>query len=180
MVMPMAALGTALLGASGTGSNLVFDGVTITEQPELGVLTGTATLTSAGTWAVDPLDLHIPTLFVVRSGPCTVAQGGLCVGRWPGGYLPNERCTIAVAGGGGTLGMCPVFDVYGRTLPGDFLTIPDGRHYTGSTCPSGIVLAAGQTLTWQSDYRWQGNGGNGMPQNTEQDAGGGWQICFEH
>jgi hypothetical protein len=50
--------------------------------------------------------LSMPT-FIVVSGPCTLAEGGRCVGRWPGGYLPNEDCQIMVAREG-QLGACPM------------------------------------------------------------------------
>eukprot|EP01051_Picozoa_sp_SAG22_P010979 SAG22_NODE_1021_length_5998_cov_2.167316_4_plen_169_part_00 len=165
---------------SGAGSRLAFDGVTVVEQPELAVLTGSVTIAGGGAWTVEPADLPLPTIFVVESGPCTVAEGGRCVGRWPGGYLPDEDCDIAVAGGSGTLGPCPVIDLYGRTLPGDYLAIggPGGTHYTGSNCPTGVVLAEGQTLSFHSDYGHQGAGGDGLPMNAGQEAGGGWQICF--
>ena len=136
--------------------------------------------------------------FTVASGPCTLAWGGRCVGRWPGGYGPDEDCTIAVAGGGaagGVLGGCPVFDINHGTK-GDFpdtLTLPDGSQNSGDICPAShqqpAVLAAGQDLAWHSDGEGQGGGagfdysahkytnGNGLPYNFDG-PGGGWQICF--
>eukprot|EP01052_Picozoa_sp_SAG31_P027006 SAG31_NODE_2491_length_5612_cov_23.752766_3_plen_696_part_00 len=183
MALPVAAYSKTLLGVSDAGSRLVFDGVTVVEQPELGVLTGSMTIGADGSTVMDPPSLMLElaqTLFVVRSGPCTVAQGGQCVGRWPGGYLPNEHCEIAVSGpdgATGTLGDCPVFDINQRTLPGDVLTMPDRSH--ASRCPVGAVLSAGRTLTWASDYRMQGSNGDGLPQSQNDGAGGGWQICFE-
>ena len=112
--------------------------------------------------------------FTVVSGPCTLAEGGRCVGRWPGGYLPSEDCEIAVAGVGGALGPCPVFDTENGY---DFLTLPDGSRHSGADCPAGAALAAGQRLAWHSDDRNQGYSGNGLPYS-DHGAGGGWQVCF--
>jgi hypothetical protein len=135
------------------------------------------------------LSFGIPT-FTVTSGPCTTAfvDGHFCVGRWPGGYLPNEHCDILVGGGGGVggvggggpaggvLGPCPVFDTSGE----DILALPGGAAYSRWRCPAGVVLAAGDALSWFSNGAGQGNpsgGGNGLP-NSGSGAGGGWQICF--
>ena len=65
-----------------------------------------------------------PGEFVVTSGPCTVSETRRCVGRWPGGYLANEDCEIVVAGGGGVLGACPVFDINPYSTDSD--PQPDG------------------------------------------------------
>eukprot|EP01051_Picozoa_sp_SAG22_P007249 SAG22_NODE_503_length_9694_cov_13.573736_5_plen_1203_part_00 len=129
-----------------------------------------------------------PPHFEVRSGPCTLSEGGRCVGRWPGGYGPNEDCEIVVAGGGGgggggaargVLGGCPVFDIQSSDFYDDLLTLPDGSRHHGADCPAGAVLAAGQSLAWHSSTRWQGNNpqGNGLPQSHDG-LGGGWQVCF--
>ena len=159
--------------------------MTVVEHPDWGALTGT--LTKADDQLVfdppDMLDL-LPPFFMVLSGPCTTAavDGHFCVGRWPGGYLPNERCDILVAGGGaGVLGPCPVFDTYtsgdALALPGAFdLSLPVGYH--NANCPAGAALAAGDALSWTSDGSWQGQrSGNGLPRS-QHGAGGGWQICF--
>ena len=140
----------------------------------------------------DPPDLQqlLPPYFVVLSGPCTLAEGGRCVGRWPGSYLANEACQISVAGAGGSLGACPVFDL----ASGDCVRLPDGSCRTGAqsgpyadgSCPAGALLASGQTLSWLSTSTGQGvysgnNGGqagDGLPHNGGTGAGGGWQICF--
>ena len=111
------------------------------------------------------------------SGPCTTAvvDGRFCVGRWPGGYGPNEYCKIAVAGGsGGVLGGCPVFDTVGSQ---DWLALPGGSRHSGADCPAGSALAAGQTFEWHSSGHDQGNNGNGLPA-TDSGLGGGWQVCF--
>eukprot|EP01051_Picozoa_sp_SAG22_P004820 SAG22_NODE_269_length_13236_cov_124.463424_9_plen_168_part_00 len=114
---------TAVFGLSEAGSALSFAAVTVLERPELGALTGTVTV--GDPWVYTG---NIPQLsgFIVRSGPCTTAlvDGHACVGRWPGGYLPNEDCEIAVAGAGGALGPCPVFDTQGGSQ--DYLTCPPG------------------------------------------------------
>ena len=146
------------------------------ENSEWGTQTGTVTAGAEGeSLVLDPPDLQLPGYFVVNSGPCTVAEGGRCVGRWPGGYLPNEDCTISVGGVGGALGPCPVFDIYDSNT--DSLTLPDGSMHHSADCPAGTVLAAGQTLAWHSNTLAQGNGGDGLPFSRDG-AGGGWQICF--
>ena len=182
LALPVSALGTAVVGMSGAGSQLVLEAVTVTERAELGALTGTVTARREGEATVlDPLDLRLPPFFKVLTGPCTTAIVGdqFCVGRWPGGYEPNEDCQILLTGGGGVLGGCPVFDLQGvgsgPSRP-DYLTMPDGSRY-GEACPTGTTLAAGQTLAWHADGHDQGDDGNGMPHGAST-AGGGWQICL--
>ena len=183
----------AQAGLSGASSRLVLQTVTVSDHPEQGAFTGTIMAGADGEQNVhDPPDFLIPLRsFVVLSGPCTLAEGGRCVGRWPGGYLPSEDCAISVAGIGGPLGPCPVFDTESylfadtyrdptedQTTGGpDFLTLPDGSTYHTADCPTGTVLAAGQTLVWHSNGDYQGGDGDGLPQSTSG-AGGGWQICF--
>ena len=124
--------------------------------------------------------------FSVSSGPCTVSEGGRCVGR-PEGYGQDEDCAITVVGGGGVLGPCPVFDTwyYGE----DPVTLPDGAAHGGSDCPEGAALATGAAIAWRSDYNRQGSVGNpndngcaakgtgGLPYS-ERGLGGGWELCF--
>ena len=188
LALPAAAMYTALQGLSGIGSTLSFAEVTVPEQPDWSALTVMVTATRVeGVPVVEPPDV-IPTRFVVISGPCTIAQSGRCVGRWPGGYLPNEDCEILVAGPGGALGPCPVFDTSGP----DYLTLPDGTQHSNADghyadCPAGAVLGWGQILTWHSDYRQQGYWDGGQPgphaigtglPSSGTGPGGGWQICF--
>ena len=182
LALPLAALRTAEVSLAGAGSTLYLAAVTVPKQPDWGELTGTATAAAAagGPLVLNPPDLQFPPYFVVRSGPCTVAEGGRCVGRWPGGYLPNEDCEIAVAGVvEGVLGPCPVFDTFGNG-PGDWLTLPDGTRHGNADCPAGAALGPGQTLTWTSNTADQGDfhgNGNGLP-HSSFGAGGGWQVCF--
>lgn len=76
--------------------------------------TSVATFSSTYTVGADAvLRTDQPGMFEVVSGPCTVSQGGRCVGR-PNGYSQNEQCNIAVRSGG-ELGACPVF----QTVAGD-------------------------------------------------------------
>jgi hypothetical protein len=167
--------------------------VTVTEHPELGELTGTMT-NHGGVKAIDPPGFGAHAVFAVSSGPCTITEGGRCVGR-PDGYLPNERCTIAVGAGAGVLGPCGVFDNDGS----DVVILPDGsmlgsthacRTCGGSNCPVGATLAAGDSVGWESNAGSQGNTGEhrgdngcdakglcGLP-HSEDGLGGGWQICF--
>ena len=205
LALPAAAWATALDGLSSSGSRLVLEAVTVPERPAWGVLTGTLTAGAAGSaWVTTG---NFPALFAVVSGPCTLAEGGRCVGRWPGGYLPGEDCEIAVIGAGGALGACPVFDVwdtesngggYGYGYDeddnrvdyiGDYLTLPDGSQHSGMAgCPAGATLATSQTLLWHSDETMEGSGyGYSVGEWRSDDpdvpfsefgAGGGWQICF--
>ena len=179
LALPLAALTTALVGLAGAGSTLVFAAVSVPEHPEWGALTGTVTAAADGPPVFDPpgFILDSEPYFKVLSGPCTTAlvDGHFCVGRWPGGYLPSEDCEIAVAGGAGALGPCPVFDI--NDLGGDSLTLPDGSRHSRADCPAGAALAAGQRLAWHSDDGYQGENGNGLPQSSSG-AGGGWQVCF--
>ena len=151
-----------MAGLSGAGSQLVLDAVTVPENSEWGAQTGTMTARAEGELPVlDPPDLQLPLpTFVVLSNPCTVAEGGRCVGRWPGGYGPSEDCAISVAGAGGRIGACPVFDTESCC---DHLTLPDGSAHSGADCPAGTLLAGGQTLSWHTD-------------NSNQASE--WQVCF--
>eukprot|EP01051_Picozoa_sp_SAG22_P007246 SAG22_NODE_503_length_9694_cov_13.573736_2_plen_281_part_00 len=198
LALPVRALATAQAGLSGAGSRLALEAVSLVESPEVGALTGTVTAEADGEGLATTG--NIPPFFVVLSGPCTTAlvDGHWCVGRWPGGYGPGEDCAVAVAGGGGVggvLGGCPVFDTqargstYGDYLSdgslsgGDYLTLPDGSTYGGSSthdCPTGAVLAAGQSLAWHSDGSWQGGYYDTHYTHTTFDGlGGGWQVCFD-
>eukprot|EP01051_Picozoa_sp_SAG22_P004372 SAG22_NODE_232_length_14402_cov_58.042159_2_plen_579_part_00 len=183
LALPAQVLATALDGMSGAGSRLTLETVTVVDYPEWGTLTGTVTAgADAQPWATTG---NLPPFFVVLSGPCTTAvvDGHFCVGRWPGGYGPNEDCAIAVAGGasgaaGGVLSGCPVFDTDNNGA--DYLTLPDGIQYGIANCPISAVLAAGQSLAWHSNTDNQGTyggGGNGLPYSRDS-LGGGWQICF--
>ena len=131
--------------------------------------------------------------FAVSSGPCVVSDNERCVGR-PGGYLPNEECTIAVGGGGGLLGSCSVFDLE-YPLQGcggicDYLTMPDGTTHDGSDCPVGTTLAPDDSVGWTSNAGTQGTVGDGSSDNdcaakgtcgapwSASGLGGGWELCF--
>ena len=189
--MPSAAWATAQSGLSGAGSRLIIEAVTLPEAPAAGAFTRTVTVGADG--EVKTYTGNVQSTFVVLSGPCTVAEGGRCVGRWPGGYLPNENCAISVAGAGGAIGACPVFDTNNNVNPdlspsntGDYLDL-FGLIYWGADCPAGQPLAAGQELAWHSDDRYQGfvdlssthfeQSGGGLP-FSGYGAGGGGQICF--
>eukprot|EP01050_Picozoa_sp_SAG11_P022171 SAG11_NODE_4121_length_2055_cov_3.667178_1_plen_131_part_00 len=126
-----------------------------------------------------PPDLLSGGIFTVLSGPCTLAAEGRCVGRWPGGYLPNENCDILVVGGG-VLGPCPVFTLSMGDIQGyhDIVTTPDGVEHVSQWCPAGTVLGPGH-VTWQSNDHDQGSPVPGADGTFSSDgAGGGWQICF--
>ena len=164
---------TAQAGLSGAGGRLLLDAVTVSEFLEWGALSGTVTAGAEGVgWTYTG---NLQPTFVVNSGPCTVAEGGRCVGRWPGGYMPSEDCAIGLAGAGGPLGACTVFDIENDSS--DLLTLPDGSTHSDADCPAGILLAAGQTLAWHSNGDHQGGRHGGLPYSFDG-AGGGWQICF--
>eukprot|EP01045_Picozoa_sp_COSAG04_P001745 COSAG04_NODE_59_length_30260_cov_18.181327_13_plen_205_part_00 len=137
-------------------------------------------------------------VFSVTSGPCTVSEGGRCVGR-PEGYGPNEACAITVGGtGGGVLGPCAVFDT---TDSSDYVTLLGGAQHGDSGCPVGAALAPGDALSWTSNgvdqgtvgrsnngcaakgtcgapYTAYGPGGTRTFQDFPNGLGGGWQLCF--
>jgi hypothetical protein len=191
--MPFSVLVSAQAQLSGAGSTLHLSAVTLSDQPGWGALTGAATILADGSKTIEPPEWGVATSasFIVTSGPCTVSDGGRCVGR-PGGYLGRmqgrmeEACTIVAGGGGGMLGACGVFDLG----PFDFVILPDGLNRGDSNCPDGEVLAAGDTVRWETDGNNQGSLGRtanpasciakgtcGLPYSHEG-IGGGWQICF--
>ena len=93
-------------------------------------------------------------VFSVTSGPCTVSDGGRCVGRAEG-YEGSEECAITVGGtGGGVLAPCAVFDTLGHGT--DSVTLPGGAAHYGSDCPEGAALAAGDAIAWTSGGSFQG------------------------
>eukprot|EP01046_Picozoa_sp_COSAG06_P038786 COSAG06_NODE_4509_length_4193_cov_11.274792_2_plen_387_part_00 len=189
MAVPASVLGEVGRTLSGVGSILRLDVVTVPEVPGLEA-TGTVLVGTDGSKADDPPG-SFPGFFLVFSGPCTVSEGGRCVGR-PDGYGPSEDCDITV-GGGGVLRACTVFDTMNNgvdlvTLPG---TLPDAEH-EGSDCPVGAVLAPGDAIAWTSNTGNQGTVGcsgtysdNGCAAKgtcglswSQDGLGGGWQICF--
>eukprot|EP01050_Picozoa_sp_SAG11_P022310 SAG11_NODE_4187_length_2023_cov_1.428274_2_plen_320_part_00 len=115
--------------------------------------------------------------FVVQSGPCTLDQGGRCVGR-PSGYENSESCRI-FATGSFTLGSCPVFNTesghdYLSICPHDgdcnSQTTSQCGGFSGSCmhlyddyyhCPSGLHMTASSIIIWHSDWSNEGS----------------WQIC---
>eukprot|EP01050_Picozoa_sp_SAG11_P003790 SAG11_NODE_224_length_12103_cov_8.087054_3_plen_228_part_00 len=182
------------LSSDPTGPPLVISGAIVQPAPRVGDGPPTAAAYNAGNgWTdwdgvsthsqigdisvIDSLNFRSSPSFTVVSGPCTIAEFGRCVGRWPGGYLANEECQILVAGTGSAgLGPCPVFDTYNDDV--DSLTLPDGRNMAGDHCPAGTILTAGDMLSWHSDGAIQGSNYGGLPRNYDQGPGGGWQICF--
>ena len=94
--------------------------------------------------------------FTVQSGPCTIEDGGRCVGR-PSGYSDSEACTI-VPTFSFHLATCPVFVTEANW---DFLTI-DGTDYDGTNCPVGVAVTAASSIRWDSD---------------DSVASDGWEIC---
>eukprot|EP01050_Picozoa_sp_SAG11_P006470 SAG11_NODE_503_length_8890_cov_30.658628_4_plen_314_part_00 len=152
MAVPVAVLAAAETLLSGADSTLRLVAVTLLELADLGPLTGIMTVDPPGlplaslylasdSKTVDPPGFGVQNTgnFTVTSGPCTVFDGGRCVGR-PGGYWGGENCAIVVGGGGGVLGACGVFDT---TNSYDHLNLPETarlRSNYGSDCPVGAAL----------------------------------------
>ena len=199
MAVPSAVLTTAKR-LSGVGSTLRLSAITVLELPNQVALTGTMTVDDdsgpSAPKTIEPPGWGVtgPPVFVAVSGPCvcTVSDGGSCVGR-PGGYGISEDCAIFVVGGGGVLGACSVFDMENGP---DYITLPDGSQHSGSDCPAGAALTAGDGVSWTSNGGgYQGSvscntgycgdtdngcvakGTCGLPWSLA-DLGGGWQICF--
>eukprot|EP01051_Picozoa_sp_SAG22_P016980 SAG22_NODE_2517_length_2487_cov_8.070352_2_plen_190_part_00 len=174
----------------GSASILTLQNVSVTQYRGVEQFSGTVYRNDDGVYSYEPVDLwrlHADIgPFEVISGPCTVTQGGRCVGRRDGygqsdvensagQMIPaHETCQIG-PGGGGLLGPCGVFD----TFPGgDFVTLyiecenggRCGQDFSGTNCPEGIVLTSESTVSW-----WAGGGldGHGIDHR-----GAGWQICF--
>jgi hypothetical protein len=85
-------------------------------------------------------------MFSVIEGPCTLTDGGRCVGRLDGWYDNYEYCTITVSGAG-TIGTCPVFDTESCC---DSLTI-DGYSHSGSDCPQYTTVNEYSEIYWSTD-----------------------------
>eukprot|EP01043_Picozoa_sp_COSAG02_P067017 COSAG02_NODE_10620_length_1899_cov_1.294444_2_plen_378_part_00 len=173
----------------GAGSTLRFEDVTIPEYHYDPAQTVAITVNEDGTETSEGSLSFGRPMFDVSSGPCTVSQGGLCVGRAQG-YGVNEECAITVSGGGGTLAACSVFDVCPAS--DDFITLPGGAKHRASDCPVGVALATGNTVAFASDGICQGSVGYpsfdammdcgatgtcGLP-HSYYGLGGGWEICF--
>jgi fibronectin-binding autotransporter adhesin len=124
---------------------------------------GQSTFHATGASATVSRDAHgamtssrLAGVFTSTSGPCALASQGRCVQR--GSYRNGEHCSIDVAWGG-TLGPCPRFNTEACC---DHLTI-DGHNYDGTSCPQGVNVASGSTITWHTDG---------------SDTSSGWEICF--
>ena len=173
------------LAVSGTAT---LSGCTLASSATIDLSGGGAlSLASVIVPGVGEFDGHQVRWFAVISGPCTVSEGGRCVGR-PEGYGPDEDCAITVVGGGGVLGPCPVFD----TDHGDSVTLPGGARHGDSDCPEGAALAPGDAIAWTSNAAHQGSvgapsgyNGNGCAAKgtcglpfSQHGLGGGWELCF--
>eukprot|EP01052_Picozoa_sp_SAG31_P012657 SAG31_NODE_745_length_12408_cov_4.755057_6_plen_443_part_00 len=109
---------------------------------------------------------QVPT-FVVHSGPCTVENGGRCVGR-PNGY-GGESCAISITMDT-TLEACPIFSTercenFGGYCPNRLLV--DGTTFADQNCPIGTLLTTDSTITWWSDGSYR----------TGRFRVYGWEIC---
>eukprot|EP01047_Picozoa_sp_COSAG01_P013589 COSAG01_NODE_643_length_14566_cov_31.994194_6_plen_1969_part_00 len=103
--------------------------------------------------------------FLVRSGPCTLSNGGRCVGR-PNGHSINEHCVIEVSAST-RIDSCPKFQTEENydwlSLAGATCIGADKTGcYSGSTCPTGSPISPATPLQWISDFSITGSG---------------WEIC---
>jgi hypothetical protein len=207
MDVPAALLAAAEAGVTDAGTLHLVD-VTVPDTAA-NLLTGTVSVGADGIYDIEPETLFDAVLgtggwFAVKSGgtcqkissngaaceeydgipPCTISDGGRCVGR-PGGYMPWERCEIAVFGRSAMIEGCSVFDLshyYAQESDGlrsiDAVTLPNrddpsccsdnknGLLFSGGNCPIGQELQHGDVLGWQSDHNWQGTGGLGNDGDT--------------
>eukprot|EP01043_Picozoa_sp_COSAG02_P022963 COSAG02_NODE_1211_length_13860_cov_3.931618_2_plen_1693_part_00 len=174
-----AILTAAVSQLGGVGSTLRLEDVTVREFRESGTHTFAITINDDSTRTVEGSMTYGTPTFTVVSGhsctdfgprslqwvpdrpclaynttaPCTVSQGGRCVGR-PQGYGAYEECHIAVSGGAGLLDSCSVFD----TETGeDVIALPGGATRSGSDCPEGTPVLLGDEMVWYSDNDHQGS-----------------------
>jgi hypothetical protein len=130
--------------------------------------------------------------FSVVSGPCTVEEGGRCVGR-PAGYSDSETCQIS-SSKTARLEACPIFNTERGCEAANHVlccqlaqmicsALPllessrtnvwlfrctddhlriDGANFEGTSCPEGVSIAEGSEISWTSDGSV---------------AGDGWEIC---
>eukprot|EP01046_Picozoa_sp_COSAG06_P012925 COSAG06_NODE_772_length_12432_cov_119.880159_8_plen_584_part_00 len=80
MVVRAAVLAAAESALSGAGSTLRLDVVTMQEFPD-SALTGITTVRLDGSKTTEPQFFGVAPFFAVTFGPCTVSDGGRCVGR---------------------------------------------------------------------------------------------------
>ena len=88
-----------------------------------------------------------PDAFTVTAGSsyCEVTNNGRCVTDGAGNYGNGERCTITA-----NIAMTPVFTEFATESGWDYLTI-GGQQYSGTNAPTGLSLAAGDTIAWYTD-----------------------------
>ena len=98
-------------------------------------------------------------LFVVDSGPCTVDSTATCFSspNYQSTYGNLQQCFIT-AHEAVTLSVTAFSTEAGY----DKFTV-NGVHYSGTTGPEGVQVAAGSTIIWRSGYR----------------PGAGFEICGE-
>jgi hypothetical protein len=86
-------------------------------------------------------------VFQVTQGPCATSADGSCFTspNWPASYGANERCTILVSADVSL----SVQSFY--TESGDVLTAAGIEFSYGGTGLEGLVVRAGDNISWSSD-----------------------------
>ena len=87
---------------------------------------------------------------------CQVTNGGSCVTDGAGNYGNNERCVVRA-----TQALVATATEFVTEVGWDYVTL-GGAYYSGTTGPSNVAMAAGETFTWSSD---------------RSNVGTGWTIC---
>eukprot|EP01052_Picozoa_sp_SAG31_P012654 SAG31_NODE_745_length_12408_cov_4.755057_3_plen_429_part_00 len=125
--------------------------------------TSTYACTCASGWYGDNCGSDVR--FVVERGPCTLQEGGRCVGR-PQGYAESEACTILTTSSA-LLADCPIFDTRREQ---DSVQIGSR---TFDECPAGTVLPARSRFSWHSHPQSVDGSVQPMPESA------GWEICAD-
>ena len=89
-----------------------------------------------------------PPMWTITAGSsyCSVTTGGTCVTDGVGLHSNNERCTMTAS-----VALLATSTYFSTEAGWDYITIGTTR-YSGTSGPSGVAMAAGETMTWYADY----------------------------